>query len=189
MDSPRVIIRAEQKGEPVKNNQGKPLNIQGLQKKIVKEVTSMKFTEKVISVLEPATNRAKAGNCSQLLEPHVAPPSDPRMLLQTNRRQDKEIKGRVEALESKNYTETVKAIFDEARRAGDAREAEINMELPQPQVNDNQTTHQLGEMLPGVTKFFEKAQKKTGGAKATNYSSKNKKQKATKPKPMRIEPI
>ena len=74
LDSPRMMIRAEEKEEPVKNNQGKPLNIQGLQKKIVKEVTSMKFSEKVISVLEPATNRAKAGNCSQLLEPHVAPP-------------------------------------------------------------------------------------------------------------------
>ena len=70
----------------------------------------MKFAQKVISVLEPATNRAKAGNGSQLLEPHVALPSDPRILLQTNRMQD--IKGRVEALSPQNYTETVKAIFD-----------------------------------------------------------------------------
>ena len=92
-------------------------------------------------------------------------------------------------MEPQNYTETVKAIFDETRNAGDAREAERNMELCQPEANDNQTTHQLGEMLPGVTKFFEKAQKKTGGAKAPNYSTKIKKQKATKPKPQRIEPI
>ena len=187
LESPRMMIRATEKGEPSKKKQMKPQNIQGLQKKIVKEVTSMKFTEKVISVLEPATNRAKAGNCSQLLEPHVAPPSDPRMLLQTNQRQN--IKGRVEALEPQNYTETVKAIFDEARRAGDAREAERNMELPQPEANDNQTTHQLGEMLPGVTKFFNKAQKNTGGAKAPRNSTKIKKQKAPKPKPQRIEPI
>ena len=92
-------------------------------------------------------------------------------------------------MEPQNYTETVKAIFDEARKAGDAREAERNMELSQPEANDNQTTHQQGDILPGVTEFFEKAQKKTGGAKAPNYSSKNKKQKATKPKPQRIEPI
>ena len=91
LESPRTLIRATEKGEPSKKELVKPLNIQGLQTKMVKEVNSMKFTEKVISVLEPATNRAKAGNFSQLMEPHAAPPSDPRMLLQTNRRQDKKI--------------------------------------------------------------------------------------------------
>ena len=44
-------------------------------------------------------------------------------------------------------------------------------------------------MLPGVTNFFEAAQKKTGGTKAPKYSNRIKKQRATKPKPQRIEPI
>ena len=45
---------------------------------------------------------------------------------------------------SYNYQETLKAIFDEARKAGDAREAERNADMSQPEENDNQTTHELG---------------------------------------------
>ena len=122
LESPRTLIRTTEKGEPSKKELVKPQNILGLQKKIVKEVNSMKFAEKVISVLEPAPNRTKAGNCSQLSKPYVAPPSDPRMLLQTNP-MPKDIKGMVEAMEPQNYTETVNAILDKARKAGNAREA------------------------------------------------------------------
>ena len=65
--------------------------------------------------------------------------------------------------------------FDEARRTGDARKDERNMDMSQPEENENQTTHELGEMLPGVNNFFNKVLKSTRGAKAPKNSSKTKK--------------
>ncbi len=55
------------------------------------------------------------------------------------------------------------------------------MELSQPEANDNQITYQPGDILPGVTEFFQTAQKKTVGAKAHKNFSKTKKQKAKNP--------
>ena len=189
LESPRMMIRATERGEPSKKKQMKPQSIQGLQKKIAKDITSMKFSSKLIGTLGHTTNLANASHNAQVLERHFDPPDDPITLLQTNPRQDREIRGMVEAMEPQNYNETVKAIFDEARKAGDAREAERTMELSQPEANHNQTTHQPVDILPGVAEFFEKVQKKTGGAKVTRGSSKIKTQKATKPKTPRIEPI
>ena len=69
----------------------------------------MEISEKLIGTLEPTTNRAKARYCSQLLDPHGTPlePAAPMMLLQPNRRQAREIKGMVEALEPQIHSETV----------------------------------------------------------------------------------
>ena len=88
----------------------------------------MKFTEKVISVLEPATNRAKAGNCSQVWNPMLLHPPIQGCYYKPTEGKTRRKKEGSRLWHNQNYTETVKAIFDEARRAGDVREAEINME-------------------------------------------------------------
>ena len=114
----------------------------------------------------------------QLLEP-----PDPMSLLQSNLRQGGNINQKPQALDPENYPEPMKAIFNEDRRAGGAKEAEQNMDISLPEDNDIErtpylgacyqefTTSSIGPLVAQVGQKHPKFPAKTTNQKVPNHRS------------------